>query len=303
MTARQIAIALTIVGVANLAAAEPAADVMQAHALLGRWIDAQNQQRFDDYAALYSDDFQGTKVTAKGASSTLNAAQWKADRAKMFKSKNLHVETFAEQYGREHDGSMVVVFWQIYRSGSYSDQGRKLLVMAQRDGQLKIVIEKIADVEPVESGSRAGTGGDQNVASVFPTGFADPSTFLLWPCKKGVCDATLTLGKSKLTLGKMDSDAEGEDTGSSAYVVRAFAYQKAALLDGAQLVTVDEIDKSNDASLFDRLAAVVTKGPDYRVMWSGKIKGCRTSVVPDQKTGVRDLVRDCAGKQTVSELK
>jgi hypothetical protein len=287
---------------------------MQGHAVVGRWLETQNQRRFSDYVALYAADFQGVKKTAKGVETSLNLQQWKADREKMFRRPNLTVEIFAEQYAVEPTGEISVAFTQVFRSGSYSDQGRKAMLLKQRDGEWKIVKEQLIDAGAVEAGAIVTASAGENVATAFPKSFADELRLDVFPCnKKNVCDATLTIGRDKqkrVVLGKLESDAEGESTGLMHYRVRSFQYVPFGPLNGTVLAVVDTIDRDDSSRLEGRIATILGRAPAYASMWSGEIAasqaktitGCRLAVVPDQAREVWDVVRTCGDKQLIARL-
>jgi hypothetical protein len=292
------------------AAADPKPDYLEAHALIGRWLDAQNARKFDDYIALYAPDFTGVKRTAADKETRLDLAGWKADRAKMFKAKSLSVEAFAEQYGPEPNGDVTVGFRQVFKSGGYADQGLKMVTMGRRNGKLSIVKEEINAVKKLDPGVVVTIAAGEDVAPALPPDFAAKARFEWHPCKKPACDAELILGDGPsakhVPMGAFSSNAEGEFTGDDQIRVRGFPLVPLPPFQGAAFVLADAILRDDPKTLNGRYAAIVAKAPAHGVFWSGPLatdKGvpCRAALLPDaDKTPV--LLHTCGGRRTQLKL-
>lgn len=258
--------------------ADPHPDVLAAIGLVGRWTEAQNKRRFDDYAALYADDFEGVKRTAKGAETRLALAAWKADRKKMFAGKSLSVEVYGEEYGREKDGSIGVMFRQIFRSGSYGDQGFKILQLKKgADGKLRIAREEIDDVRPLDAATAELSPGKSRVDAAFPKDFASEIYGDGGSCKNEQCAARLLVksagGEKAVPLGTWTNNPEGESTGDYRAALRAFSLVPFGSLKALRpvLVVLENTLQNKTADVVARRATLVTAAPDYRVLWSGDL--------------------------------
>lgn len=273
---RPVPIALLLVAAAaRPAAADPHPDVLAAYGVVGRWLDAQNQRRFDAYAALYAPGFDGIKRTAKGAETRLDLAGWKADRKKMFAGKSLSVEIYGEEYGREKDGAITVVFQQVFRSGGYGDTGFKILQLRKgAGGALQIAHEEIDNVKPLDAGANIA-GGTRRIDGVFPSSFAAQVVGSGGPCKDEICTARLRFGAGKdereVVIGLYQNNAEGESTGDYAATVRAYSIVPFSALRSAALVVLDNAPSDKPAELLLRRATLVGGAPDYKLLWAGDL--------------------------------
>src|SRR5690348_11395990 len=127
---------------AKAATAPP--DLIEAFDFVGRWVDAQNQHRFDDYAALYADHFDGVKRTTSGKETSFKLDEWKADRKKSFDKVALEISN--EEYARLDAKTIGVVFRQVFRAGGYADHGLKFLKLEKGPSGLRIFHEEIRQV-------------------------------------------------------------------------------------------------------------------------------------------------------------
>jgi hypothetical protein len=166
-------VGLAIVLCARVASA--ATPQEEAKALVDRWLQAQNQHRFDDYAALYDSGFQGIKRVLSGDEKRYSLDEWKADRLKMFapqKAMKVEIDNLAISVkGRR----VTARFTQRFRAGNYADSGTKELELAGHP--LLIQSEELLDVHRLEMPKGAGSYVPPPAASV-PGYFAD-----VMPCK------------------------------------------------------------------------------------------------------------------------
>jgi hypothetical protein len=101
----------------------------KAQALLERWLEAQNQGRFDEYQSYYGDEFTGVRRSGNRKVS-FDRDGWMRDRKRMFEkpmtvaADNVHIFASAR--------TARVVFTQRWSSGRYADVGPKQLLL--RDG-------------------------------------------------------------------------------------------------------------------------------------------------------------------------
>jgi ketosteroid isomerase-like protein len=133
-------LAMLVVGAALATRAEGDVATPEVDAVIRAWLAAQNVGRFDDYRALYDEQFQG--VRRSGTRTRLfDREGWLADRARMFK-KSMQVD--ARDVKVSPDGADInVVFTQTFTSGSYKDQGTKAIVLRKRSVGWLIVREEM----------------------------------------------------------------------------------------------------------------------------------------------------------------
>jgi hypothetical protein len=145
-------------------AAPPSARAKQADAeraaalaFLKSWLDAQNQGRFDAYAALYEPKhFRGVKRTRTGGVKPFDFAGWSADRRRLFQkgpaqvaAEHATVETWLDPKSKLKPGAMVLHFLQRWRNERYADHGEKVLhVWRSPEKKLLIVYEDLLNSEP-----------------------------------------------------------------------------------------------------------------------------------------------------------
>lgn len=127
--------------------ARPAAEVA-ARATLDRWLAAQNDGRYDDYAALYAPGFAGVKRVGK-ATKKMNRAAWLKDRKAMFKAAfkvgATDVKVTLPAAGAA--GGAVLEFTQHWASGAFADVGPKRIVLDAAGAQ--IVAEELLSSRPL----------------------------------------------------------------------------------------------------------------------------------------------------------
>jgi hypothetical protein len=117
------ALVIALTASAHRAAADPDAD---ARALVDRWLAAQNQGRFDDYAAIYADTFLGTKRVG-ATTRTMDRAAWLKDRKAMFRAPMTVAATDVKVTAAA--GAIVVELTQTWRQGDFADLGHKRLTL------------------------------------------------------------------------------------------------------------------------------------------------------------------------------
>lgn len=111
-----------------------------AEALVQRWSQAQNEQDFAAYEALYATRFEGIKrVGAK--SFRFDRQGWMRDRKPMFRSPiKVDVSELKLQPG---SSSVVAWFRQTWAGGRFRDVGEKQLVLVREGDGLKIAREEM----------------------------------------------------------------------------------------------------------------------------------------------------------------
>ncbi len=109
--------------------------------LLDAWVAAQNDGKFDAYAALYDASFKGVRRTSDGKEKTFDLEGWKTDRKKLFgKKQTVAADNLATKV---EDGKVTLTFVQRWKSGKFADHGEKVLELAAKDGGLRIVREEL----------------------------------------------------------------------------------------------------------------------------------------------------------------
>ena len=113
-----------------------------ADAVLKNWLAAQNDGKFEAYAALYDASFKGVRRTADGAEKSFDLPGWRTDREKLFKKKQ---EVAADNIVKKVDASAVTLtFVQRWKSGKFADHGEKILELrADGTGAVRIVREEL----------------------------------------------------------------------------------------------------------------------------------------------------------------
>jgi ketosteroid isomerase-like protein len=118
----------------------PAIEQAQIEELVQAWLDAQNRGDLEAYAGLYASRFTGVRRVGERASS-FDREGWIKDRGRMFKkpmkveANNLSISATA--------ASAVVIFEQVWQSGSYRDVGPKQLIVVREGDALKIAREEL----------------------------------------------------------------------------------------------------------------------------------------------------------------
>lgn len=116
-------------------------DEVGARALLTTWLTAQNEGRFNDYAALYGPRFTGVRRT--GARTVrLNHDGWLKDRGRMFRKKMI-VEAASPVFMPAGGTTALVSFTQTWASGSYRDVGIKQMVLVLEGSAWRIGREEL----------------------------------------------------------------------------------------------------------------------------------------------------------------
>lgn len=99
------------------------------------WAEAWSAQRFDDYIASYGSDF-----TPAGG---LTREQWvRQRRTRLASPKFIEVKLDDPEFALLPDGRVRVEFWQSYRSDTYEDSTRKVLILEQEGDDWRIVYER-----------------------------------------------------------------------------------------------------------------------------------------------------------------
>lgn len=133
---------IAILVAVSLAASSVRAGALDPHALVDRWLDAQNRGDFEGYTRLYAAGFVG--VRRSGARATrLDRAGWIKDRERMFRSKMTVIATDrkVEPLGE----GFRVTLTQTWASGRYKDVGTKELVLVPEEGELRIEREEMLE--------------------------------------------------------------------------------------------------------------------------------------------------------------
>ena len=195
------------------AAATASPSEAAARALLDRWLAAQNQGRFEDYAALYAPGFTGVKRVGKTVTS-MDRAAWLKDRKAMFKAR-LDVAArdlvITPAVAGAATGA-VLTFTQTWSSGSYGDVGPKRLVLDPT--QTSIVREELLTSRPLltdaacvralypgASLARKRTGADDGARPI--TGVEVTDLGGRWACQVAVTGAGVTeVAVGVLAFGK-----------------------------------------------------------------------------------------------------
>lgn len=108
--------------------------------LFNKWLDAQNEGDFEKYSSVYADIFSGIKMSSS-RKRHFKKDGWLEDRKRMFKNP---MKVDAQELSIiQSEGSAIIRFLQIWRSGSYMDEGRKQLVVINSNGELKISREEM----------------------------------------------------------------------------------------------------------------------------------------------------------------
>lgn len=184
-----------------------------ARATLDRWLAAQNQGKYDDYAALYASDFAGIKRVGKTAKKMTRAA-WLKDRKAMFKAR-LDVTARDLVVTAPPAGAATGVtldFTQTWVSGSYGDVGPKRIVLDASNST--IVSEELLSSRPIltevacasalfpgASLKRKVTGADDGARPIAGVAVRDLGG--RWACKVMVTDESSTeVALGVLAFGK-----------------------------------------------------------------------------------------------------
>jgi hypothetical protein len=261
----------------EVAAAAPPPDLAEAYDLIGRWVDAQNQHHFDEYAALYADHFEGIKRTLSGKETAYKLPEWKVDRKKGF--DKIAVEIFNEEYARLDEKQIGVMFRQAFLSGAYADRGLKKLKLEKGPNGLKIVHEEIKAVGKLDPNE-----DETNL----PQGFAEDVRALRGRCTKlHQCPVYAVFGSTmidpkeesdprRVSLGVFRNDAEGEEGGVYHETLVVTPLYMGALKGSAFVIVESFWGDAMHGNLWNnstvaRRATLVGKGPEYPVLWTGDL--------------------------------
>jgi hypothetical protein len=116
--------------------------------VLGAWLRAQNEDKFEDYSKVYDPSFAGIRRTPSGAEKKLTLEEWLADRKTMFGKAQrvaadpIEIETW--HAGKLPAGEVQIKFTQRWQSGAAADHGPKTMrLRADKDGAMRIVAEEM----------------------------------------------------------------------------------------------------------------------------------------------------------------
>jgi hypothetical protein len=184
-----------------------------ARALLDRWLAAQNQGRYDDYAALYAPGFAGVKRVGKTVKA-MNRAAWLKDRKAMFKAK-LEVSARDVVIAPPAAGAatgVTLTFTQTWRSGRYGDVGPKRIVLDPTNRSIlseelltsRPLLTETACLQALHPGAslaRKRTAADDGARAI--TGVAVTDLGGRWACQVDVLDSgTVEVAIGILRFGK-----------------------------------------------------------------------------------------------------
>ena len=131
-------------------AAAATIDEASVRLLVDTWLEAQNSGSFATYEALYATRFEG--IRRSGAQTAqLDRTRWMKERAAMFKQPT--TVSAKDVVVRTTHGGATVSFIQTWASGSYRDEGPKLLVLTMEDGKLRIAREEMLSSTVLTSAS------------------------------------------------------------------------------------------------------------------------------------------------------
>jgi len=131
-------------------AAVATTDEASVRALVDAWLEAQNTGSFSSYEALYATRFEGIRRSGD-QTSKLDRNRWMKERAAMFKEQT--TVSAKDIVVRTTHGGATVSFIQTWASGSYRDEGPKLLVLTNADGKLRIAREEMLSSTVLASAS------------------------------------------------------------------------------------------------------------------------------------------------------
>lgn len=124
------------------------------------WVSAQNESKFEKYANFYAKKFNGVK-RARGRLYRFTQQAWLRDRKKMFR-KPFSVEISKVDVRQKTSSVFDIEFIQKWTSKTFSDVGRKRIILFYRDGEAKILRE-----EMLTSSSSPGSTKLSNFAFVY----------------------------------------------------------------------------------------------------------------------------------------
>ncbi|MBN1412050.1 MAG: hypothetical protein JW969_14495 [Spirochaetales bacterium] len=119
---------------------EPVEWKAEAQSLLDLWLSSQNRGDFSLYSSVYDGEFTGIK---RSGTSTwaYKHDNWLKDRKKMFARR---MTVTMEDLALEKEKELILAkFRQTWESGTYEDQGPKIIIMKYRENRLYIVKEEM----------------------------------------------------------------------------------------------------------------------------------------------------------------
>lgn len=122
----------------------------EARALLDRWLQAQNEGRFDEYQTLYGEGFEGVRRSGN-RTAHFDRAGWLQDRKRMFEKPMTVVAENVHIYASARAGR--IVFTQRWSSGHYTDTGPKQLVLRHGPDGFRIDREELFASDRSEPGT------------------------------------------------------------------------------------------------------------------------------------------------------
>lgn len=133
---------ITIITFVLFAASSFAAEISEADvkAFLDKWVTAQNNGAYLEYADMYSNKFVGIRRSGKNKRN-LDHDAWLKDRKKMFKNKMI-VEMEKIEISLANSTASIRLE-QSWESDTYKDKGVKVLNMAFEYGKIKIIREEL----------------------------------------------------------------------------------------------------------------------------------------------------------------
>jgi hypothetical protein len=117
-----------------------------ARAWLSAWLDAQNRGSFESYAAMYAASFRGVRRSGDRIVK-LDHQGWLDDRKRMFK-KPMSVEALDVRITPLPDHTELR-FVQVWKSGSYADQGEKTIALARAGAEIRAIREEMLSSRPL----------------------------------------------------------------------------------------------------------------------------------------------------------
>lgn len=133
---------MILISIIFLATSSFAAEISEreVNTFMGEWFEAQNTGSYSKYAAMYSNNFIGIRRSGTSTRKFDHDA-WLKDRKQMFKKKMIVSGGVLEIKLSSTTAS--VKFAQTWESGTYTDKGDKLLILAIEKGKLKIIREEM----------------------------------------------------------------------------------------------------------------------------------------------------------------
>jgi hypothetical protein len=133
---------ITLISILIFAASSFAAEISKKEIIsfLDKWLAAQNTGSYSSYSVMYSERFTGIRQSGSHIYK-LNHDVWLEDRKRMFKKKMTVKANNPEIMLSNTTAS--IKFEQILKSGTYRDNGDKILDLIIENGKLKIIREEL----------------------------------------------------------------------------------------------------------------------------------------------------------------